>query len=220
MIVPGLIVPAITIAGGGLVKEFIGAKYVTIGGSTVDFGNFDFSGPGLAVVIVIGTGGGATAINSVLVHGGGADIHDSSGGGFIGAIASRLAPQGSVNVQVGLNAAWGAVDDDILAVGVWRLRGYSSPTPVDTHLVSSAGVTSRTVSIDHPAGGAALYGLGLNNDRTPSWTDATQRARLDTAEGDWAAFADEFPTGAETPHSETVSWVSNAAAILAGASWH
>jgi hypothetical protein len=130
------------------------------------------------------------------------------------AIFSRLVDAGTFAVAAVANATLNRAFTDL-----WLLENYDSVAPVSTGGSDPGGsATSRSVTLDLPAGGVAISVSMSLETGAVSWTGATEQYDAFDGEARHSA-ADRTTDGALPGHVITATVPSSTEISIAGASW-
>lgn len=194
----------------GLVLTRIGSLTTGTSATTTTFTAASIGTPATdRLVLVVGssfsnTGGSSGTMTACTIGGTSATIMAATSGRSPSAIAYLVVSSGStadiVTTTTYYNGTW--------MFDVYTLTGWTSSTPY-THVESaSAGSgTSRTISINYPASGIALYiSGGSYGPGNVTWSSATALNTYNyNNNSNCGSIASAIISGAETPHTETVS---------------
>lgn len=203
--------------GGGLgfVKPpkltFIGSGSVS-GSATLNLGTIVVPHAGLVIVSTGGIAGSGRTISTVSIGGTNGTIHNQwDGGSWVPhGFASRAVAAGSHNVTVTFSASMNQA-----GAAVYVLTDYASATPhASVNVAWASGGSPRTLNINIPANGVAIF--QANSDRliNGTWTGATK----DLAQTQYEA-ASCTVVAAATPRAVSYTWTGGANPGSSGMSW-
>jgi hypothetical protein len=201
-----------------LTLTFINTAVNATDQTTYNFGNFTAASAGLMIVATLLQGNAARTVSSVSIGGVNGTIHNSNASlNRKYALASRVVAAGAQAVSVTLSGNNGTTPNASCAV--WLLTNYASATPTATGSDShGSGSSINTVAINISAGGKAVFGSWNGNTNSITWSSATER--LDTnVNTQNHSYADYSAVAAESPHTETADWASDATGAAVGGSW-
>lgn len=141
--------------------------------STYTFTAVDIGGPGLIVVNLHGGQGTSTAwtVSSCTIGGVSATIHVNPSDPDSCAIASAVITSGTT-ADISFTAT---TTLQRAVVGVYRITGYQSATPVATaSQTTNASTDTRTVTLNTGNNGVVVAGTSHSDARTFTWTNATE----------------------------------------------
>jgi len=167
--------------GSAAQAEYITNVSDTTDASTYTFTGVNIGGPGLIVVNLHGGQGTGTAwtVSSCTIGGVSATIHVNPSDPDSCAIASAVITSGTT-ADISFTATTTLLR---AVVGVYRITGYQSATPVATaSQTTNASTDTRTVTLDTSANGVVIAGTSHADSSTFTWTNATENYDVTLAE--------------------------------------
>lgn len=137
------------------------------------------------VIVAIAIGGVARTVSSATIGGIAASIAGTTTGTTAGTgmIYAKVPTGTTATISITLS---GAAND--CHIGVYRLVGQGSDTPFDTDAPAGGGTTTRTATLDVPAGGAVVACMG-NGGSNVAWTNATEDYDINTGGNSFSSAA-------------------------------